>query len=57
MIRKLIDRIFSPRKAAGALGRRVETPGSGLGIDPSRLPNSALTVVRTLQQAGFEFQR
>ncbi len=54
MIRKLIDRLFSSKKPSGALGKRVETPGASLGIDPSRLPNSALTVVRTLQQAGFE---
>ena len=54
MIRKLITRLFSSKSPASALGKRVETAGSSLGIDPARLPNSALTVVRTLQQAGFE---
>ncbi len=54
MIRKLITRLFSPKAQAKSLGKRVEAAGAGLGIDPARLPNSALTVVRNLQQAGFE---
>ena len=54
MIRKLITRLFSSNKGAPALGKRMEASGRGLGIDPARLPDSALTVVRNLQQAGFE---
>ncbi len=56
MIRKLITRLFSSSsaRASSALGKRQETPGQSLGIDAQRLPASALNVVRTLQQAGFE---
>lgn len=54
MIRKLISRLLTPKTATARTGRRVEIPRATHGIDASRLPNSALTVVRTLQQAGFE---
>ncbi len=51
MIRKLITRLLGKQNA---LGKRVEIAHAQHQIDATRLPNSALTVVRTLQQAGFE---
>ncbi len=55
MIRKLISRLLGKKSAtAKAEGRRLEIARPQHGIDATRLPNSALTVVRTLQQAGFE---
>ena len=51
MIRKLITRLLGK---PSALGKRVEIAHAQHQIDATRLPNSALTVVRTLQQAGFE---
>ena len=54
MIRKLITRLLGPRSAATPLGKRVEIPRAQHQIDVSRLAPSALNVVRTLQQAGFE---
>jgi poly(A) polymerase len=51
MIRKFITRLLGKQTA---LGKRVEIAHAQHQIDATRLPNSALTVVRTLQQAGFE---
>lgn len=55
MIRKLITRLLNGKsRSVKTLGKRVEIGRAQHQIDASRLPNSALTVVRTLQQAGFE---
>ena len=55
MIRKLITRLLNGKsRSIKTLGKRVEIGRAQHQIDASRLPNSALTVVRTLQQAGFE---
>jgi poly(A) polymerase len=54
MIRKLITRLLGGKPAATKPGKRVEVHRDQHQIDASRLPNSALNVVRTLQQAGFE---
>ena len=55
MIRKLITRLLNGKsRPVKTLGKRVEIGRDQHQIDASRLPNSALTVVRTLQQAGFE---
>jgi poly(A) polymerase len=55
MIRKLITRLLGGTSTpAKTTGRRQEIARSQHQIDAARLPNSALTVVRTLQQAGFE---
>ena len=51
MIRKFITRLLGRQPT---LGKRVDVPHARHQIDASQLPNSALTVVRTLQQAGFE---
>ncbi len=51
MIRKLITRLLGKQPA---LGKRVEIPRARHQIDASRLPESALSVVRKLQQAGFD---
>lgn len=55
MIRKLITRLLNGKpRTVKMLGKRLEIAREQHQIDVSRLPNSALTVVRTLQQAGFE---
>ena len=55
MIRKLITRLLGGKSQPSAsTGKRLEIPRAQHQIDVAQLPNSALTVVRTLQQAGFE---
>lgn len=56
MIRKLIRRLLGKGQAATAssLGERVEVPQAEHGIDPARVEERALRVVRTLQQAGHQ---
>lgn len=59
MIKKFIDNLIS--KTASSLsrkppkfGKRVEIAVQTHGIDPSLVDDRAVTVVRTLQEAGFE---
>jgi len=57
MIKKLINKLFKPKAAAGArsvLGTRVEVQASEHGIDPKLLDERAVRVVETLQQGGYE---
>ena len=55
MIRKLITRLLGGKSQPSApTGKRLEIPRAQHQINVGQLPNSALTVVRTLQQAGFE---
>ena len=55
MIRKLISRLLGKKSTTALIeGRRLEIARPQHEIDAARLPNAALTVVRTLQQAGFE---
>lgn len=57
MIKKFIQKILgkpSTSHAATDFGKRVEIPASVHGIDPSLVDDRALSVVRTLQDAGYE---
>ena len=57
MIKKFIQKILgkpSTSQAATDFGKRVEIPASVHGIDPSLVDDRALSVVRTLQDAGYE---
>lgn len=57
MIKKFIQKILgkpSSSHAATDFGKRVEIPASVHGIDPSLVDDRALSVVRTLQDAGYE---
>ena len=57
MIKKFIQKILgkpSTSHAATNFGKRVEIPASVHGIDPSLVDDRALSVVRTLQDAGYE---
>ena len=57
MIKKFIQKILgkpSTGHAATDFGKRVEIPASVHGIDPSLVDDRALSVVRTLQDAGYE---
>ena len=57
MIKKLIQKMLgkpSTSHAATDFGKRVEIPASVHGIDPSLVDDRALSVVRTLQDAGYE---
>ena len=57
MIKKFIQKMLgkpSTSHAATDFGKRVETPASVHGIDPSLVDDRALSVVRTLQDAGYE---
>ena len=55
MIRKFIDKLLGKpaAKTPGIpLGKRVDVPASEHGIDPERVDERAVRVVRTLQEAG-----
>jgi len=57
MIKKFIQKMLgkpSTGHAATDFGKRVEIPASVHGIDPSLVDDRALSVVRTLQDAGYE---
>ena len=57
MIKKFIQKMLgkpSTSHAATDFGKRVEIPASVHGIDPSLVDDRALSVVRTLQDAGYE---
>ena len=57
MIKKFIQKMLgkpSSSHAATDFGKRVEIPASVHGIDPSLVDDRALSVVRTLQDAGYE---
>ena len=57
MIKKFIQKMLgkpSTSHAANDFGKRVEIPASVHGIDPSLVDDRALSVVRTLQDAGYE---
>jgi poly(A) polymerase len=57
MIKKFIQKILgkpSTSHAATDFGKRVEIPASVHGIDSSLVDDRALSVVRTLQDAGYE---
>ena len=57
MIKKFIQKILgkpSTSHAATDFGKRVEIPASVHGIDLSLVDDRALSVVRTLQDAGYE---
>lgn len=57
MIKKFIQKILgkpSTSHAATDFGKRVEIPASVHGIDPSLVDDRALSVVQTLQDAGYE---
>jgi len=57
MIKKFIQKILgkpSTSHAATDFGKRVEIPASVHGIGPSLVDDRALSVVRTLQDAGYE---
>jgi poly(A) polymerase len=57
MIRKFIDKLLGkpPAKGSGIpLGKRMEIPASEHGIDPERVDERAVRVVRTLQEAGHQ---
>ncbi|MFN0000909.1 MAG: polynucleotide adenylyltransferase PcnB, partial [Burkholderiaceae bacterium] len=57
MIKNFIDKLLGKSPASGAkpkFGKRHEVPASEHGIDPKMVDERAVTVVRTLQQAGFE---
>ena len=55
MIRKLITRLLGGKShPPTSTGKRLEIPRAQHQINLAQRPNSALTVVRTLQQAGFE---
>ena len=57
MIKKFIQKILgkpSTSHAATDFGKRVEIPASVHGIDPTLVDDRALSVVRTLQDAGYE---
>jgi len=57
MIKKFIQKILgkpSTSHAATDFGKRVEIPASVHGIDPTLVDDRALSVVQTLQDAGYE---
>jgi len=57
MIKNFINKLLgkSPeRKPASPFGKRQEVPVAEHGIDPQMVDERASTVVRTLQQAGFD---
>lgn len=57
MIKKFIDKLLgkpSGRSRKPDFGRRVEIPASVHGINPELVDERAVTVTRTLRQAGFE---
>ena len=59
MIKKFIDKLISKTSSTLSrkpprFGKRVDIPAQTHGIDPSLVDERAITVVRTLQDAGFE---
>ena len=57
MIKNFIDKLLgktATRAARARFGKRVEVAVAEHGIDPTLVDERALTVVRTLQQGGFE---
>jgi poly(A) polymerase len=57
MIKKFIQKMLGKPSTSHAetdFGKRVEIPASVHGIDPSLVDDRALSVVRTLQDAGYE---
>ncbi len=58
MIKRLIDKLLGKSPASASkkpkFGKRVEVPVEVHGIDPSLVDERAVTVVRTLHEAGFE---
>ena len=59
MIKKFIDKLLGKTSSSAAakkpkFGKRVDVPVTTHGIDVNLVDERALSVVRTLQQAGFE---
>jgi poly(A) polymerase len=54
MIKRFIDKLLGKPAQSVPLGKRVEVPADGHGIDATLLDERAVKVVATLKQAGHE---